>query len=169
MSRKRTNIIGNTYGNLKVIEFSHSGHEAYWKCLCTCGTECTAPYSGLNRGRINYCKNCNDIQSKESIYIRLFNSYRRAAELRNHSFELTLDEFKILISGHCTYCGVEPRQIYKKKNWKYELIYNGIDRVNNEAGYVFTNCTSCCKFCNLVKNKFSKDEFKDWITRISNL
>ncbi len=53
-SRKIVNRLGNRYGRLTVVEFSHiaerKGGNAYWKCLCDCGNETTVSSSHLGRG-----------------------------------------------------------------------------------------------------------------------
>lgn len=64
----------------------------------------------------------------------------------------------------CHYCGVvggnttnQDRRILK---------YNGIDRVNNDLGYIGTNVVGCCGTCNLAKQSMTIEEFADWIVRV---
>lgn len=169
MMRKITDITGRIFGKLKVVGESHRSNKyVYWKYQCECGEYGTGTASDLKRNKPKACQKCRDKESREAIVNRLYYIYKTEALKRRLEFSLTIDQFKIFIAGDCRYCGVEPRQIYKKKDWKYDLIYNGIDRINNELGYVISNCVSCCKFCNIVKNKFTEVEFKDWINRCLN-
>ena len=46
--------------------------------------------------------------------------------------------------------------------------FPGIDRVNNNIGYVLNNCVSCCKFCNSAKLDRTLIEFRDWIKKVYN-
>ena len=66
--------------------------------------------------------------------------------------------YKLIISD-CTYCGHKP-------NWPESRV--GIDRVDNNKGYVYGNCVSCCFTCNSAKKQLSNEEFKEWVRRISN-
>jgi len=45
----QTNLIGQTFGHLKVIAFSHKGLNSsnYWLCKCDCNNNCTKRTTGL--------------------------------------------------------------------------------------------------------------------------
>jgi hypothetical protein len=49
-------------------------------------------------------------------------------------------------------------------NSKY--IYNGIDRVNNNFGYLIDNCVTCCTNCNVAKMARTQEEFNSWNQRV---
>lgn len=83
-------------------------------------------------------------------------TYKAGAKERNLEFMLTLEQFEILTSQPCHYCG----QYTKNKN------FCGIDRVNNDAGYVLTNCVPCCTSCNEMKGKRTSKEFFNCIKRV---
>jgi 2-iminoacetate synthase ThiH len=51
----------------------------------------------------------------------------------------------------------------------FPIIYNGIDRVDNDKGYLLNNCVGACKFCNFAKKQSDLIGFKEWIDRIKNL
>jgi len=89
------------------------------------------------------CKNC-------SIYLdplKIFKKYKGDAKGRKLIFTLSNDQFFALISSNCYYCG----QTRKK--------FNGIDRIDNNLGYIEGNCVSCCHTCNTMKYTINKDEF----------
>lgn len=46
------------------------------------------------------------------------------------------------------------------------MFLNGIDRVNNDLGYINNNVVSCCKTCNLAKSSLTLIEFKNWINNL---
>lgn len=55
-------------------------------------------------------------------------------------------EFDVLMcDAKCKYC-----------NFKGDI---GIDRIDNSIGYISNNIVSCCKVCNVMKNKYSVDNF----------
>jgi hypothetical protein len=91
MGRKIKDISGNVYGNLTIVNISHSnGKTLYWNCQCECGEFCVASSTDLNRGRTNYCKKCNILKSKNSALKLLYETYKRNASKRNYVFELTI-------------------------------------------------------------------------------
>lgn len=168
MGRKLNDITNIVFKSLKAIRIvgKNSKRESLWECQCDCGNICYATSSDLNRGRYQFCKICNTKKSKQSPLLAHYSLYRRGADRRNHQFNLTIDEFVSIMKLNCYYCGTEPKQIFKKKGLIHDSIYNGIDRKNNKIGYTIDNCVPCCKFCNLVKNRFTINEFNDWIDRI---
>ena len=100
----------------------------------------------------------------------LFSSYKQRAIGHGKPFGLSESQFADLVMGDCNYCGAKPsnyiRSFHPQTNKKYELTYNGIDRVNNDMGYVAGNCVTCCKNCNLAKRAMSKDEFLNWVGNV---
>jgi len=85
--------------------------------------------------------------------------------------KITVYFLYILIFKCCYYCGGKPSQIHNLRSFKgcdYErnIKYNGIDRVENSAGYTIENCVPCCGFCNRGKSVMSVDE---WINHIKKV
>jgi hypothetical protein len=78
------------------------------------------------------------------------NAYSRAL-----LFTISETDFEKLIVQSCYYCGF---------NSSSRL--NGIDRIDNNKGYILQNCISCCKMCNLFKNMLHPIEFLDKIDGI---
>ena len=52
---KRAEIIGNIYGNLTVVEFSHMKHYSHWNCMCKCGNPTTVSICNLTSGHTKSC------------------------------------------------------------------------------------------------------------------
>jgi len=49
---------------------------------------------------------------------------------------------------------------------RVNILYSGVDRVDNNQGYVLRNCVPCCKWCNLAKNNTDVHSFLHAIKRI---
>jgi 5-methylcytosine-specific restriction endonuclease McrA len=96
----------------------------------------------------------------------LFGAYRDGARKRGLTFELSLEDFIRFTTARCAYCGIEPSQQYKNKHHATAYTYNGIDRVDNELGYILENCVTCCKACNRLKGWLSEDVFLATVERI---
>ena len=71
-----------------------------------------------------------------------YNNYKNSAIKRNLLFSLTIEEFGSIISRKCYYCGDEKKI--------------GVDRKDNNIGYLTENCVPCCWTCN--RSKGSKSE-----------
>jgi hypothetical protein len=91
----------------------------------------------------------------------------------NIKYDLSFEKFCELINNECFYCGQKPNTIWsshrKKEN---KIIYNGIDRKNNNLGYSEENTVSCCKFCNIAKKAHPlslwKEKVKAWNERVDS-
>ena len=52
----RLNLEGKTFGELKVIEYSHTFKgKAFWRCICSCGNEAFVISNGLTSGHNKTC------------------------------------------------------------------------------------------------------------------
>ena len=69
----------------------------------------------------------------------------------------------------CHYCGAEHsnNMLYNQPNFKYNFIYNGIDRICSSKGYIQGNVVTCCRTCNVAKSDMSYKEFINHITKRS--
>ncbi len=94
---------------------------------------------------------------------RLYRIYeRQALFVRFILFEIEFDEFVRLTKMKCYYCGVEPLQSF------YGYMYNGLDRIDNNEGYIEGNIISCCGHCNTMKGELSKIEFVEHCKHITS-
>jgi hypothetical protein len=59
-------------------------------------------------------------------------------------FEITEEEFNELVNNKCYLCRKENNSFHQ----------NGIDRIDNNIGYIKSNIKACCGNCNYMKNKF---------------
>ena len=123
------------------------------------------------------CLNCNSIDIVKNITnnkcLKCYNSYHRfetnrnkpdsliyklyktkkGAYNRNIEWNLTDDVAKNFFKEKCNYCN--------------KLVgFNGIDRIDSNKPYELSNCASCCKYCNIMKNTYSAKDFINLITYI---
>jgi hypothetical protein len=82
-------------------------------------------------------------------------------------FALTDAECDRLFEGHCVYCGAEPSNTKRKHNLNGDFVYQGIDRVDNNVGYMAGNCVPCCEQCNWAKRDMPVDAFLKWAKRVA--
>lgn len=85
-----------------------------------------------------------------------FNDIVKSARRRNKEFELTLNETIELIKQNCYYCD-DPSASDN---------LCGLDRVDNDRGYLSDNVVPACTPCNIMK---FKDNEKDFINRVIHI
>lgn len=161
---KIKNIIGQRFGKLIVLERTvlKRGHSYLWVCRCDCGKLCICSAFDLTKKRNKDCGEC--FGSFSEITKRLFSKYKGQAKRRNIIFELSIKDFEKLIYNNCYYCDVSPSNILTYKNIITK--YSGIDRINNNLGYIKNNCISCCEQCNVAKSTYTTKEFYDWAKKV---
>lgn len=170
MSSRTFLEIGARFERLLVIKFAFSDKRkrTCYLCRCDCGKEKIIPSICLKSGSTRSCgclrnektKERQTLPNNEAVKKRLMRNYRKGANKRKISFNLSRDEFFSFLEKACFYCGNAP------SNDTEGFIYNGIDRLDNNSGYNMNNCVSCCYICNRKKCNFSKDEFLDWIEKV---
>lgn len=183
MGAKQISLIGKRFGKLVVVEQAPSivygkSKKRVWNCVCDCNKLVLNLHTGaLTSGNTTSCgcyhnsisaengkKSRQKVVNPEAGYTSILYTYKRSASLRNLPFSLTIDEFKLLITSDCYYCGSKPSNLYNKTY--YKMAYNGIDRKDNNVGYTIDNCVPCCKMCNIAKNNNTFIDFEKWILAI---
>lgn len=100
----------------------------------------------------------------------LYNRYKYGARTRGYRWDLDEETFKTLTSQPCHYCGKPPSQVSsqgshvsleRRKHSAY--LYNGLDRVDNDIGYLPDNLVPSCGTCNVAKQTMTQLEFFEWL------
>lgn len=160
-----------------------------WLCKCKCGKMFTAITSQIRSGKKKSCgcaRKWGNRFSKQDPKIAswngLINTYKQCAKRRKIDWLLSDKQAISLFKQNCFYCGMKPKQRYnrnvakngnylrgnKERSKKAWITHNGIDRINNQFSYEFSNCVPSCKFCNFAKNNSSIEEFKEWLNQIKS-
>ncbi len=85
-----------------------------------------------------------------------YQCYKKKAKDKGIDFHVSKSIFNQIRQNECYLCGKPSSQTH----------YNGIDRVNNNLGYVKGNIDSCCGTCNFIKRDQS---LKDMIFQCKNI
>ena len=177
-------ISGQRYGRLTAI--APSGRllagkqiKTAWKFRCDCGAEiirklmnvrsgCTKSCGCLKKAALVTAGENTRLEFGLSSFRSLFYNYQRRAKAKKISFLLSSDEFRVLTSSPCSYCGVKPGNVKRAQRESFgEYKYNGVDRVDNSRGYELDNVVPCCALCNRCKRDMSRSEFLLWVTRVA--
>ena len=155
---------GNKHNKLPVIEAAGRDHNGnvLWRCSCDCGKETIVTGNRLRMGHTKSCGCLVKFQVGIAAFNSLYKKYQYEAKRRNKEWRLDKDLFGLLTSLPCYYCGVEPSQETQQHQWNGSYIYNGVDRINNDVGYIPENVVPCCGECNIAKGTKSKEELITW-------
>jgi hypothetical protein len=102
--------------------------------------------------------------NSEILHPSLFQDHKKigyticwnSAKTRNILFQIYPDQFEEITSKSCYICGKPNTETHQ----------NGIDRWDNNIGYLLSNCRSCCGDCNYMKNSYVFDEWLDKLKQI---
>jgi hypothetical protein len=173
-------LLNKKFGKLLVVSYARfEKSRSYWNCICDCGRKVIVKDYSLIQENTKSC-GCYELENKrklpgEASWNRMFRIYKRNAKRYNREFSLTLQEFKEICNKKCQYCSKLPRHYnpckydytYSEEAKERQWIYaNGIDRIDNNKGYILSNCSPCCERCNSMKEKLSFEEFKIHIKNI---
>lgn len=174
---KKTHFIdltGKTFNHITLLKFiGKNNYNCFiYEAICSCNKSMKVEGNDISSGKIKSCGHTrgenNRLPGNESLINNHFCQTRNKAEDRNHLFELTKDEFISLIFKNCSYCGTEPKNIIKNRSklaFKHMLV-NGIDRIDNNKGYIIDNVTTACYTCNQAKHRLTKEFFLKWIDKV---
>lgn len=170
-----SSILGQKFGNFTVISFiKKSTRGNVYDCQCDCGTHMQKTFSTINNKNSggNACIKCGRKYLKEgtSGLNRLIRQYKHDAKKRNYIFDLTKDEVYAITTLNCSYCGNPPSSISKSgsNSTHGDYVYNGMDRVDNNVGYIISNVVPCCNICNWMKSNLLISDFESHIIKIYN-
>jgi hypothetical protein len=166
----RADLVGKKFNKLTVIKWdSIKNHGSMWYCLCDCGNTAIVRGYQLVNGGTKSCGCLVRINRSGSDAVRLplghasrnsvLRNYKAQAKRKNREWSLSNEEFNLLVSSPCFYCGEPPSNYSDIVNSYGGFQYNGIDRLDNNQGYVPSNVASCCKICNWMKHTLSSNEF----------
>jgi hypothetical protein len=178
LKSRAIDLTGQRFGSLLVLERDPTrtvAKKIVWKCACDCGA---TTYTQTNNLRSGNSRSCADkvhmIIDKDDIriYRSTFERYRRASEIKGASgkigFDLSIEDFKEIVDRPCHYCGVADSFAAIKGRWADRKRINGIDRKDQDVGYLKYNCLPCCSGCNWLKGTFGYSEFLEKIRSIHN-
>lgn len=154
---RKFDLSGKTFNSL--IAIFPLGVRGAWLCHCICGNSHAVKSGSLRSGHTKSCgcrqfiKTSNGSWAKDGGWKNVISNIRNSIKGRGRESQLDYDEIKNLLTANCFYCGISP-------STKERLVLrNGIDRINNDLGYVTSNVVPCCKKCNLMKGVLGIEEF----------
>lgn len=170
---KLIDITGKRYGLLTVVgqgERTKTG-SVRWICECDCGGESLSHQYNLKSGHTRSC-GCLHFRAKrkgnrDDAMLRVEFTKLRSRSLSYKRGEpvIKLKHFKNIALSDCYYCKKPPSRVCEDKNSKgvvtdSTIKVNGVDRYDNNIGYLKENCVPCCTSCNSRKRINTPSEYK---------
>jgi len=81
-----------------------------------------------------------------------YRSYLARANKKSISFDLSVNDFNLIISKSCVYCGSSHKI--------------GVDRIDSSLGYTIDNVQPCCGVCNLMKYTYDEEFFLKHVFKV---
>ena len=176
MSKALDVKIGDVYARLTIISEPFSIRNGSGRCSrfvtceCTCGE---VKNVSLNTLRMNKTLSCGcynkeraskrKISDSDRVKNSLIREYKGSAKCRNLTYSISDDFLFSLVKKPCHYCNSEP---FKPHREDQSFLYNGLDRLANNIGYLESNVVPCCFICNKMKGILSEGEFMEHLNKI---
>jgi len=182
MKRWRTVEPGETIGEFILKEYGIVGKNKVWVCLCKCGKEKVFwKYSSILSQKSCGCEmdSCGFTAKQRRSILSRMQGYKNGAHSRGFQWDLSYEEFALISTKPCFYCGDQPKVWDCVTNApsvrkdcphinpeEYSIKFSGVDRFDSKSGYSVENCVPCCVNCNRSKSNMSFDEFKKHVQKL---
>ena len=168
--------VGDTYSRLTVLTEPYSVRkpsgrcERFVTCKCSCGEIKTVSLNKLRMKKTLSCGCYNKemvsrrkISDSDRVKNSLIREYKISADCRKLDYSLSDDLIFSTVKKPCHYCGTTPIKPHREDS---SFLYNGLDRFDNNLGYVESNIVPCCFICNKMKGVLTKEDFMDHLNII---
>lgn len=173
--------VGQNVGNFTISHYENG--EGLYTLTCSCGKTSTGGHDHITRkismlmseGYVacqscmaTYITNLRDEREKNDTmytYKDVYREYVKKAKSRDISFSISLEDCYNLFSKPCYYCGENPNNCRTRHNGA-KIMYQGLDRIDNNVGYTKENVVPCCKYCNSFKMDRTTESFLEHVSKI---
>lgn len=177
--KNETPMVGERINNWEIIEddIIRKNGRNYIKVKCTCGSgiESLLPYHHYKDKKSLGCKRCSKSftnKGYKEISGTMWSLIKSGAEKRGLEFNISIEyawDLYIKQNKCCALSGIEiffaPSSC--KDDRKYQTA--SLDRIDSNKGYIEGNIQWVHKDYNIMKNKFSKEYFNDFIIHAASM
>jgi hypothetical protein len=104
-------------------------------------------------------------------YLRSIYTYQKCdanPRHRNIEWQLTFEDWILIVQKDCEICGSKPvmkeGKLHKKTGEQVPI--NGVDRIDNDKGYILNNVRCSCSKCNYMKHNMPDEYFLEHVKKI---
>lgn len=168
--------IGNKYGEIEVIEFSHVENinktkRSFWKCKCSCGNidifQLTSLIHKKTCGRpIHRIGNLNpNWKGFKDIPQNYWKNVLSNAKNKNRELSISIEDAWNKFLEQDSKCALSGVSIYFGNTNKETTA--SLDRIDSKKGYIKNNIQWIHKDVNKLKTNFDEKKFIEWCMLIS--
>lgn len=174
MKNNLIDITGQKFGMLtaksKICLDDTKKDKTKWLCECECGRTKEVSSYYLRKGLTKSCGNHKssfkhpELSLEDKTWRRFYLDFvSKSKRGGKKEWDIDLEYLKQVIKQDCYYCGSKPSNVYKGATYKSieypDIIYQGLDRINSDIGYLINNIVPCCYSCNSSKSNKTQEEF----------
>lgn len=170
-------LLNHKFNQLTVIEPTEmrKHHQRVWKCKCDCGNICYALAYEIKGGYKKSCGCFHKLTGKKNhnwrgygdIGANVFTRIKRAAEIRDIPFEITIQDIWNLFLKQNRKCALSGIELKFANNHRDETTAS-LDRIDSSKDYTIDNVQWVHKDINAMKQDLSEIEFIDYCQKIIN-
>jgi len=173
-ANNRLNLLGQTFGDLIVIEESEvKNQQSQWLCQCTCGNKKIIRGPSLTQGNSTSCGRCGKYAHNRRGYEEISGAYwthiKHNCKLRNTILYITEQEAWDVFLKQSRKCAISGIDLHFARNYmkNNKLQTASLDRIDSDGEYVIGNVQWVHKIVNIMKNVLSDGEFINWCVVIA--
>ena len=149
--KKYADLTGQRFGELVVLNYSHSNDGTYWNCICDCGKQTIVRATSLKYGSTKSC-GCGSLKAAMKNIENHRNSGHGMSRTRINECWRNINR-RCYKKNNARYINYGARGITVCDEWKNDFMsfYNWamtngysddltIDRINNDGNYEPSNC-----------------------------
>ena len=163
------------FENLTVIRDTgkRKSRRPIWLCKCKCGQEVEILGKYLLNGDTKSCGclvkgNAHNRTGYKSLGGTFWYTIKAGAEIRGIPFLITAEQAYNLYINQDKKCALTGVDILLVENYRDDYLLNtaSLDRIDSNKGYTIDNIQWVHKIINIMKNKLSMEEFREWCQKV---
>jgi len=177
VAHNKVDLIGRKIGKLEVLYDTgkRKTRKPIWKCKCDCGNEVEVLSKYLLNGNTKSCGcitkgNAHNRRGFKLIGQSYIGYVQRQAARRGIPFEVTAEDLYNQFVSQKEKCALTGITLTFAVNYRDQRADQNasLDRIDNAKGYTLSNIQWVHKVINIMRNKLSIDEFKNWCSLVTS-
>ena len=127
---------------------------------------CYITPSKLNRLRVISMRH-NDLGYVRSIRVSWYSKFKKGAERRGITWDLTINDLADLYEKQGGICALTGERVFMPGSGYHPDYDASIDRINSAFGYIPNNIQITSKYSNMMKASYSQEKFIEVCNKVA--